>query len=172
MKSRSLAIGLGVVVRVVIIAGALWQRSAAAVGSFDECVKKGYPVMESYPRQCRAGDKTFTEQLTSEVIKIRVTTPAPGSVITSPYVVTGEAPGSWFFEASFPLRLVDANGEVVARSFVQAKGEWMTPSFVPFEGTLTFAAPATATGTLVFEKSNASGLPETADELYVPIRFR
>ncbi len=27
-----------------------------SVGSFDECVAAGYPVMESYPRQCRGQD--------------------------------------------------------------------------------------------------------------------
>lgn len=32
------------------------------INSFEDCVKAGYPVMESYPRQCRANDKTFTEE--------------------------------------------------------------------------------------------------------------
>jgi hypothetical protein len=32
------------------------------VNSFGECVDAGYPVMESYPRQCRTpDDRTFTE---------------------------------------------------------------------------------------------------------------
>ncbi len=30
-----------------------------AIDSFEECVAAGNPVMESYPRQCRAGDRTF-----------------------------------------------------------------------------------------------------------------
>ncbi len=29
------------------------------ISSFEECVAAGNPVMESYPRQCRAGDQTF-----------------------------------------------------------------------------------------------------------------
>ncbi len=29
------------------------------IDSFEECVAAGNPVMESYPRQCRAGDRTF-----------------------------------------------------------------------------------------------------------------
>lgn len=33
------------------------------INSFEDCVKAGYPVMESYPRQCRAGDKTFVEEV-------------------------------------------------------------------------------------------------------------
>jgi hypothetical protein len=32
-----------------------------SVTNFEECVEIGNPVMESYPRQCRHGDNTFTE---------------------------------------------------------------------------------------------------------------
>lgn len=31
------------------------------ITNFEECVKAGNPVMESYPRQCAADGKTFTE---------------------------------------------------------------------------------------------------------------
>jgi hypothetical protein len=34
------------------------------ITSFEDCVKAGYPVMESYPRQCRTPDgRNFTEQI-------------------------------------------------------------------------------------------------------------
>jgi hypothetical protein len=34
------------------------------IRSFDECVAAGYPVMESYPRQCRVpGGPSFTEEV-------------------------------------------------------------------------------------------------------------
>lgn len=37
------------------------------VSSFDECVTAGYPVMESFPRQCRTPDgRIFVEQIDSE----------------------------------------------------------------------------------------------------------
>src|SRR5512136_639436 len=37
---------------------------ASLITSFDECVAAGYPVMESYPRQCRVpGGPTFVEQV-------------------------------------------------------------------------------------------------------------
>ncbi len=31
------------------------------ITNFEECIAAGNPAMESYPRQCRAGDRTFTE---------------------------------------------------------------------------------------------------------------
>ncbi len=35
----------------------------AIVNNFEECLGAGNPVMESYPRQCRSGDKTFVEEI-------------------------------------------------------------------------------------------------------------
>jgi hypothetical protein len=41
---------------------------AKVIGSFEECVAAGYPVMESYPRQCRVpGGQSFTEQIAREI---------------------------------------------------------------------------------------------------------
>ena len=33
------------------------------ITSFEECVAAGNPVMESYPRQCRANGQTFVEEV-------------------------------------------------------------------------------------------------------------
>lgn len=37
------------------------------VTDFDSCVAAGNPVMESYPRQCRCGDQTFTENIKESI---------------------------------------------------------------------------------------------------------
>lgn len=105
---------------------------------------------------------------------IRVNTPGQNAIITSPLTIRGEARGYWFFEASFPVKLTDANGNNIPLEpgYMQAKGEWMTEAFVPFEGAYTFTAPATDTGTLVLMKDNPSGLPENDDALMIPVRFR
>jgi hypothetical protein len=102
---------------------------------------------------------------------IRVREPAPGAVVHSPLRVIGEARGSWYFEASFPVTLLDGAGNVLAQQPAQAQGEWMTEAFVPFAATLQFIAPGTADGTLLLEKDNPSGLPEQAASLRVPVRF-
>jgi hypothetical protein len=36
---------------------------SSQINSFEECVAAGNPVMESYPRQCRAGNRTFVSLL-------------------------------------------------------------------------------------------------------------
>ena len=103
---------------------------------------------------------------------IRVSFPPFGQPVTiSPLTVSGEARGSWFFEASFPVRLLDGSGKELGRANAQARGNWMTDDFVAFNVTIPFTAPTTAMGTLVLENSNASGLPEHADQFRIPVSF-
>ncbi len=177
--------GIGVVV--ILIAGISYLSGSRApvVESFAECVAKGFPVMESYPRQCKTPDgKAFREDIGNELEKddlIRVSNPRPNTSITSPLIVKGMARGNWFFEASFPVKLLDNSAKEAARGIArahpkaglpaQAGGDWMTTEFVPFEATLTFVAPTSGLGILVLEKDNPSGLPENADALRIPVTF-
>jgi hypothetical protein len=103
---------------------------------------------------------------------IELRTPLPEAILLSPLTVAGRARGPWFFEASFPVYLLDADGDTLVAIPAQAIGEWMTPAFVPFRATLSFTPPASRTGTLILAKDNPSGLPEHAAELRIPIRFR
>ena len=102
---------------------------------------------------------------------IKVTTPLPNESVTSPLKIEGQARGTWYFEAFFPVKLLDANGKVLAQAPAQAQGDWMSNEYVPFTVTLTFSKPTTPLGTLVLEKDNPSGLPENADEFRIPVYF-
>lgn len=150
-------------------------EQAQEINSFDECVEASYPVLESYPQQCKTPDgKTFVEDIGNELEKsdlIRIDNPRPNQTIESPFLVKGQARGYWFFEADFPVKLFDDNGFLLGIKPAQALGEWMTEDFVPFEVAFPFAAPSTPKGKLVLEKDNPSGMPEHADELIVPVCF-
>ncbi|MEK7632603.1 MAG: Gmad2 immunoglobulin-like domain-containing protein [Patescibacteria group bacterium] len=103
---------------------------------------------------------------------IVVTTPTSHATVTSPLLVTGSARGSWFFEASFPVSLVDSHGNMLGQGVAQAQGDWMTNDFVPFTATITFTADTKIIGddaTLVLKKDNPSGLPANDDELRVSV---
>lgn len=103
---------------------------------------------------------------------ITVTSPLPNTKVTSPVTISGQARGSWYFEASAPVKLKNAQGTVIAEHYVTAQGDWMTTEFVPFSGSLTFPAqPAGSKGTLVLMNDNPSGLPENQKELSIPIEF-
>ncbi len=93
-----------------------------------------------------------------------------GDKINSSLLVKGEARGYWFFEASFPVELRDSNNNLIKQFIAEAKDEWMTEDFVPFEVVLDFNN-VSASGFLVFKKSNPSDLPEKNDELKIPVSF-
>lgn len=54
----------------ILLAVAIYFAQVKSVGSFEECVKAGYPVMETYPPQCKTPDgKSFTQQQSPTVTK-------------------------------------------------------------------------------------------------------
>lgn len=115
------------------------------------------------------GEQT-SSQASSDILLI---SPSPGDVVSSPLTVTGQAKGTWYFEASFPVRLIDADGNEIAIVPAQAQGDWMTEEFVPFVAVLEFSQPQTpTTGTLVLQKDNPSGLPEYDDSITIPVLFQ
>lgn len=103
--------------------------------------------------------------------QIKVTSPLPDVSIKSPITISGEARGNWYFEASFPIQLLDADGKILAQKPVAAKGSWMTSNFVPFSISLSFPTPTTQTGTIVLMNDNPSGNPATQSKLFIPVRF-
>lgn len=119
----------------------------------------------------RAGQVATPTPTVASNPNISATAPLPNSVVTSPLTVTGQAKGTWYFEASFPVKLYDGNNNQIAVAPAQALSDWMTTNFVPFSVTLTFATPATQYGTLVLEKDNPSGLPANDDSISIPVLF-
>lgn len=102
---------------------------------------------------------------------IRLLQPVAGSAVSSPLVISGQARGTWFFEASFPVKLVDAANREVASGIAQAAGDWMTENYVPFNAHLEYSSPGTPAGFLILRKDNPSGLPEHDDEARIPVSF-
>jgi hypothetical protein len=153
------------------------KKEKIIVKDFDSCVRAGNAVLESYPEQCKdENGKTYSRDIGNELEKkdlIRVSYPRPGNTIESPVTIKGEARGYWFFEASFPVYILDWGGTPIARGVAEAKGEWMTEDFVPFEVTLTFLTPTRSDrGTLILKKDNPSGLKEHDDLLRIPVIFK
>lgn len=105
---------------------------------------------------------------------IRVTTPTPQSSITSPATITGTARGSWFFEGSFPVSIVNWDGLIIGEGIATAEGEWMTEDFVPFTASISYTIdPQTPynRGAVILKKDNPSGLPEHDAALEIPVTF-
>ncbi len=166
-------------VLVIIAAGLIGyfytkQQVKKNITSFEECAKMGFPIMDSYPPRCAVDGKTFTQNIGNELELrdlITISTPRPNQTITSPLEIRGAARGNWFFEASFPIKLVDEKGKIIAEGQAEATEEWKTENFVPYKAVLEFKTTAES-GKLILEKDNPSGLPENKNQLEVPIRFK
>ena len=116
-------------------------------------------------------EDTVPEEKGASTDQIKVTKPLPNDVVVSPLTIEGEARGTWFFEATFPVKLLDANGDAIAIHFAQAQDEWMTEDFVAFKAQIEFEKPSTDTGMLILEKDNPSGLPENDADIRIPVSF-
>lgn len=115
---------------------------------------------------------TVTYSYTSKKgVSVKVYTPVASSQLASPVIVMGEVPGNWSFEASFPVKLLDAKGNVVAQAPAQLPGDWMTDKPVPFSVKLTFANALSGDGTLLLQKDNPSGLEANDDSVSIPIKL-
>ncbi len=103
---------------------------------------------------------------------IRLETPEPGATTGSSFAVSGQARGPWYFEASFPVRILDEDGNTLATAVAQAQSDWMTEGFVPFTAQVTVPSSYHGTATIVLAKDNPSGLPDNDASLSVPITIR
>jgi hypothetical protein len=121
--------------------------------------------------QARNGGEPTTTYTSDGGVEITVEVPRAEDEVTSPLEVSGHAPGSWSFEADFPVEILDADRRTVAEGFATMQGEWMTEDDVDFEGEIEFERPSTETGFLVLRRANPSGLRTNDDAVEIPIRF-
>lgn len=100
---------------------------------------------------------------------ITVDLPFPGAVVGKEFSVIGKARGTWYFEASFPVQLLDKDGNILASTPAQAQGDWMTENFVPFKADFKVPESYIGPATLILKKDNPSGLPEHEAFISFPI---
>ncbi|KKW42706.1 MAG: hypothetical protein UY92_C0004G0042 [Candidatus Magasanikbacteria bacterium GW2011_GWA2_56_11] len=167
-------VGVGLALTLVIFWAARERaQKIPAVSTFAECAAAGYPVAESYPRQCRTPDGRVLAEDVPELLSVVVDAPRPNELVASPVTVSGQVPGTWFFEANLPLKITDSSGKTLGIGYATAEGEWMTEKLVRFSSQVAFESPsaATSTGFVVVMKDNPSGLSENEAEYRVPVRF-
>lgn len=157
MKGKNIAL---VVMAIVICALAAALVYVARFGT--KSVSAPTPTPTTSPTVTPKPSIDTTQPLSA---RVRVTTPKAGAVVTPSFAVKGEAPGNWFFEASFPIQVRDGEGSVIGRAVAQAKSDWMTTKQVPFEATVTVQSGYHGPATLILLKDNPSGLPEHDDSV-------
>ncbi len=124
-------------------------------------------------KQKNTNEQNITNTNTNPPIAnpIKITTPEANAEVVSPITITGQARGPWFFEASFPIKIIDDKDIELGQGIAQAQGEWMTEDWVSFSATLSFNPTTSTTGFIVFQKDNPSGLPQNDASFKLPIKF-
>lgn len=123
-------------------------------------------VPENWSVASTTNNKPSTQPLHA---KVKVSSPKSGATVSHSFTVTGEAPGNWYFEASFPIKLITPDGDTVGTAIAQAQSDWMTTAQVQFTATVNVTLSYSGPATLALLKDNPSGLPENDDSLEIPI---
>ncbi len=100
---------------------------------------------------------------------ITLDSPQANDSLGKNFKVLGEARGTWYFEASFPVVLLDANRNELTTVIATAEGEWMTENFVPFSAMIDLKTKYFGKAFLVLKKDNPSGEPKFDDQIEIPI---
>ena len=141
---KKIALWIGAVILVLVIG---WLLFGAGVA-----------VAPTDGGQNSTADTIMYENASDDLIKIEL--PFPGAVVGREFTARGEARGTWYFEASFPVAVVDPDGNQIATGIAQAEGDWMTENFVRFSAPLSVPVTYSGPARIVFMKDNPSGLPE------------
>lgn len=90
-------------------------------------------------------------------------------------VITGKAPGYYFFEGSFPVTLLDINGTAFATVIATTHEDWMVTQTANFTLTLPENFSYTGVGSILFKKDDPSDgeapFDPIKDQRVVPVIF-
>ncbi len=120
------------------------------------------------------GDTTATSTIDTTAplhTRVMVITPTQNAVVSKTFAISGEAPGNWYFEASFPIQVLGADNTKIGQAIAQAQSDWMTIEQVSFMAAVTVDS-YTGPATLVLLRDNPSGLPENDDSVRIPITIQ
>ncbi len=116
------------------------------------------------------GRRGNTDKVIKNNTQIIIDFPKDNQKITNPIKISGKAVGSWFFEGSFPIELVDLDKNIIAIGIATSTDDWMTEDFINFSSEIYFDKPtSTKNAILIFKKDNPSGNPEFDKSVFIPV---
>src|SRR3989338_10988074 len=76
-------------------------------------------VLFAMPARVEAPTATSTPPTATSTLplsaRVVVTSPKPNATVGNTFVVSGQAPGPWYFEASFPIKIVDKDNNFIGQ---------------------------------------------------------
>lgn len=98
-----------------------------------------------------------------------------GGTVSSGQVITGTAPGYYFFEGSFPVTVRDNNDQPFATVIAKTDEDWMVTKKVSFTVKLPETFSYTGMGSILFKKDDPSDgeapFDSTKDQYVLPVFF-
>ncbi len=151
-----------VVVFVVIIIALLWVLFFYNPAKIPP---GAVPAETSTPIAIVSGDGTLA---------IATSSLQPDMIVASPLALGGTVTGGgWFFEATFPIEIIAADGRtVLGTTTARAEADWASTGTVPWSAVLVFNAPHGSSGYVLFKSDNPSGDLSKGKALQVPVRFQ
>lgn len=101
--------------------------------------------------------------------RVAVSQPRPGDTVAHTLIIKGVAPGNWYFEASFPIKVTTPSDVTIGTGHAQAQADWMTTALVPFSATIQLAPSYSGPATVALLRDNPSGMPQNDDSLEIPV---
>lgn len=87
------------------------------------------------------------------------------------FKINGTITGVWFFEGSFPIDLVDDDGNLIVNAIAMTEEDWMTEEQVPFESLINCGSDCPSKGFLILTKNDPSDETNSSDTISIPVRF-
>lgn len=132
----------------------------------------GYAVQQGWILQNREaapladGSAHYTNATSDDLF---VSVPEPGTHVSNVISVSGFARGPWYFEAVFPVEVIDSEGIVLGSGQAQAGEDWTTDAFVPFTAVISLNTIYQGPATVLLKKDNPSGDPAHDASLSIPV---
>jgi hypothetical protein len=169
----SIVLGDRIAVDSIVIAG-----NKAKVNFKDRLLTESFAVTPSIPTQFvfEVRDKKITPIMqiqNADYSDVEIKTPFANSEITNTLIVKGAIPGTWYFEASAHIRILNSSYQEIAFGSIQALSDWMTTQRVPFEFTTSTASlNYKGNATVIVESENVQGGEEgerLIKRIYIPV---
>lgn len=149
---------------------------SSEVTNFEQCALKSGIVQESHPRKCIWNGDTFVETITEQKVENKeygliLDNLKNNDLINSPLSISGKVDSNWFFEASFPVKILDNNRNIIKETTATTKEDWTKDGQISFNVNVEFDPKDFISGFMILRNDNPSGLKENIKSLEVPIKF-
>ncbi len=132
-----------------------------------------YELCEQLTGMCSEDEEVNEEEVLSEKgNKLVLENLKDGDTVDEDFEVKGKVSGEWFFEGTFPVRVLTENEEIIKSLSATTDDDWMTSDLVSFSFKLDTNLEKESVVVIRFEKANPSGIGENDDYAQVTIKIK